>query len=242
MQAILTSAFRQVHEQLQDVGGLDLVLSGVTVCIAVHDMADEDNQRLYVAWAGNCAAALISGIPIVRTDQSKRRNQPGRVRLKHMRIEAQTSSHTTAKADELVRIIEKGAEIRPTPYGPSEFCAPGEDWPGMPITRCLGNLAAQKLGALATPQVEQWPMFYEDLDRQSLFLVLSTDGISDCLKDTEILTMLRENIEEDAFFCLDRILLRSRARWERLGKALGDDEGTVDDMTVCLLQLYTSPA
>lgn len=232
MHAMFVDAFEKAHRHIVESPNIDANLSGVTACILIKDIK---RRRLTVAWTGNCRCGLAERRE-VEVDQNKEYGDAVFVGRKNMKIKKKafmkplTQDHTVERSDERARVMSAGAHFRPSKTGPHEICAPGEHWPGIPVTRCLGNLVAHKYGVIHVPEVTDVGL--DETDNEADFAVIATDGIWGVIKDSEALFVLRESYEENLIYGIDQVVARARNRWDQ--KEL---KKVVDDMTMLVMRL-----
>ncbi|KAI8809788.1 phosphatase 2C-like domain-containing protein [Cladochytrium replicatum] len=153
----LRSVFATVHERMTESPNVDTYMSGTTAAVAVIH-----GNRLITAHVGDSRIAL------------GRRVETGwqAVQL--------TNDHTCASKNEYDRLISKGARVEQLQAGqkdgPLRIFKGTLPYPGLVVSRSLGDSVATKLGVLSEPDVR-----FFDITRNDKFLVLGTDGLWDGL-------------------------------------------------------------
>lgn len=234
---VLEGCFLHVHKELAkwELDDLDVALSGVSGCVVLHDIR---RRWLYVAWAGNvrCMAAEVleitekkEGVRVVEGGaDAAASNDAAKKKKKRMVFHPMTKDHTTRVKAEKERVEKTEAELRSRKGAPHEIFAPGEDWPGIPLTRCMGNLIGHALGVTSHP---------ESVDRGLAsgtpvkFLVIATDGVWDVLQESEVLKIVNESKQENALYGVKHVIQRARDEWMKRKSS----RGFVDDITMCVI-------
>ena len=147
--------------------------------------------------------------------------------------------HKPEEPSERARIEAGGGQVRAmtgyysgVPEGPLRVWAGDSDqWPGLAMSRSIGDLVAHQLGVIATPDVVA-----HDLERGDEFIVLASDGIWDQLDPEEalgivygILSRPRKNSAKRAARALAKA---ARAKWE-----IDGEDGYIDDVTCIVVTL-----
>ncbi|KAI8916162.1 phosphatase 2C-like domain-containing protein [Gorgonomyces haynaldii] len=148
-------AFSKVHETLLVDTSIDSYMSGTTavVCLVV-------GSRVFVANVGDSRLIVVS--------------QDGQAKQI-------TIDHTCELESEKQRIISKGGRIEQL-YdeklkrfdGPLRIFKGSLPYPGIVVTRSIGDACATKLGVLYEPEI-----FTFELKQDDRYLVLATDGLWD---------------------------------------------------------------
>eukprot|EP01066_Platyproteum_vivax_P017738 Platyproteum_vivax@DN7428_c0_g1_i4.p2 len=132
----IEAAFAAVQKQLEiwaDNGAEWTKASGATGTIVIHE-----GDRLVVAYVGDCKAVLAT-----KTDVDG-----------EMKATELTEEHTVRLPGERARVLEHGATIRTRPGCTMErVCSANSDYPGLNMTRALGDVEFAKLGVSAVPSV-----------------------------------------------------------------------------------------
>merc|ERR1712061_915562 len=131
---------------------------------------------------------------------------------------------TTKSSNERSRIMLGDGTLRHRGEGLRVICAVGSEYPGIPLTRCVGNLAAQKLGVLGLPEITDRAL---DFGKEpAKFVILASDGIWDVLDEQEVVSMIYTAKVENLQYGIDHVLQLARTKWEQRT----DVKGVVDDM------------
>jgi|JI6StandDraft_1071083.scaffolds.fasta_scaffold05244_3 serine/threonine protein phosphatase PrpC len=84
-----------------------------------------------------------------------------------------STDHKIERSDEAERIQACGGEIgRINGKGPLRIWKPGNNFPGLSMTRSFGDKVAHTLGVIATPEIYCYQM-----TRRERILVLGSDGL-----------------------------------------------------------------
>ena len=107
-------------------------------------------------------------------------------------FESLSKKHRPTEAAEKKRIIEKGGEIHP--YfdengifeGPDRIYVKNKPYPGLSLSRTIGDLEGKKIGIISEPDIT-----VRNLDENSKFIVMGSDGLWDVIKPYDVSRMVR---------------------------------------------------
>lgn len=163
-------------------------LSGTTAVCALLDL---DRRTVVVAHTGDSKMVVASGDIVL-----------------------ETSDHRWDR-DAEVRVLNRGGEVR-NEWGCDRIFAQGVDWPGLAMSRSLGDVAGNQLGVSAEPEVtEELPLSVGSA------LVLGSDGLWDMVSPNFAVRKLRTVDEAD--HAAYTLVTTARQRWPA-----GED---IDDIT-----------
>ena len=199
---ILKRAFRHAERDIGKNSDIDANFSGTT-CVMVFQIG----EKLICANVGDSRAIMVKGsdniIPL-STDQKP--DDP----------------------EESKRIIENGGEISQfeedgEKSGPFRVWKKGEVYPGIAMSRSIGDLIASTLGVIPEPK------FIEDkIDKDTKFIVIASDGVWEFLDNKTVADIVmpfyKKNDPEGA--C--KALIKESTEW------WNKEDIVVDDITVVL--------
>ena len=94
--------------------------------------------------------------------------------------------HTLNNTEEKNRILEHGGVISRLTVGPLRIWYKNKKYPGLSITRSLGDFESDSLGVISTPEVKEY-----DLDEEQIkILVFGTDGVWKFLTNDKIMDIV----------------------------------------------------
>eukprot|EP00927_Polykrikos_kofoidii_P077624 TRINITY_DN74551_c0_g1_i1.p1 TRINITY_DN74551_c0_g1~~TRINITY_DN74551_c0_g1_i1.p1 ORF type:complete len:489 (-),score=75.50 TRINITY_DN74551_c0_g1_i1:416-1882(-) len=222
---VVQAAFATVQNRLlgSSSGKLDAKLSGASACVVVHDL---EEHQLVVAWLGNCRC--IAGQLRDKTVEKGCASEDGfsrsskRVRQR-LTVVPVTQDHTTFDDRERARVEASFAELRTAPasavvphgrpYAPVEIFVRGEDWPGIPLTRCAGNFLAQTIGVSRTPSVVSLPAKDECGTESFKLLVIASDGLWNVLSENDIISILGDSDKEALAYTTNFLVEKANRIW-----------------------------
>ncbi|GFH19378.1 protein phosphatase 2C-like protein, partial [Haematococcus lacustris] len=148
---------------------IDCANSGSTAVVGLLQ-----GQELTTAWVGDSRAIVgsrvSSGSGWVARDLSK--------------------DHKPDDDAEFLRITGRGGRVmssrngRGQPVGPARVWLPHADYPGLAMSRALGDLVARPVGVVPVPDIRT-----EQLSRQDGFLVFASDGVWEFLSSQEVASL-----------------------------------------------------
>lgn len=156
--SFITSLFESAEKHLKKCD-FDCNFSGTT-CVAVFQIG----SYLICANCGDSRAVLVRlyGNNIVKLDEKSL-------------IETLSTDHKPDNEKEKARIIASGGEIHQHDgIGPMRVFAKGQMYPGIAMTRSIGDLFATRLGVIPIPEFKEIK-----LDENMKMLIICCDGIWD---------------------------------------------------------------
>ncbi|KND03002.1 uncharacterized protein SPPG_08981 [Spizellomyces punctatus DAOM BR117] len=166
----MKETFRVVNEQLVENQAIDTYMSGSTVALVVIF-----DGKMIIAHIGDSKVVLGS------------RDETGT-----WRIDKLTKDHTCDDATEMARVIAAGARVERLDVqdGPLRIFKGSLPYPGLVVTRALGDTVATRLGILWEPDVT-----VRDIIPTDAFLVLATDGVWDGVSLEEVLVIVSKETD-----------------------------------------------
>ena len=107
------------------------------------------------------------------------------------------------------------------PSGPFRVWVKGEAYPGIAISRSIGDMDAKKVGVIPNPQIIEYT-----LTPQSKYMIICSDGIWEYLSNEEVMEFAKKfYIKSDPLNLCKELTQKSTALWL-------EDDVVVDDITV----------
>jgi len=207
----LESLCRHAQDLLQRKGLANY--SGTTATVAMIDM---QAGRVLVAHVGDSTLRIMKSSEVV----------------------AATRDHRVDKSAER-RILAHGGVVRScvTDSKTQRICAPGSDFPGLAMARCLGDQEAQKLGASCEPEFDFFPFCPESS------LIVASDGVWDVLPPDDAAWWLSGpdslGLDQDYYTVQERCGSLANKIVDEARK-LYPTNGDIDDITAVVVQAWTS--
>ena len=106
------------------------------------------------------------------------------------------------------------------PWGPFRVWVKGEEYPGIAISRSIGDLDAKKVGVIPNPQIIEYT-----LNSKSKYMIICSDGIWEYLKNEEVMKIANEfYLKSDPLGLCRKLTNQSTELWLK-------DDVVVDDIT-----------
>lgn len=227
--------------------------SGVTAAIFVYD---KTRKWMFSAWVGNCRCVLgefqdddagsekedmrskastASGSSKGKSSKasSRRKRREASKRFCALRF---TKDHLLFDAGERVRITMNGGLVIPGSMGYDQVTTANSAFPALPVSRCLGNLVAKRLGVICTPEVNDRSQDEYSAERSSKirFVVMATDGLWHVMNDQKVVDLVKDIDKYNVQYAVSSVIQSARAQWELQQEKLAD---FVDDITICIFWL-----
>ena len=108
-------------------------------------------------------------------------------------------------------IVDQMLDSKGKRNGPFRVWAGTNNYPGLAMSRCIGDLKGKKCGLISEPEIIEYT-----LDEKSKYMVICSDGVWEFIDNEDIMRMgieyfLKNNIEE----FLDKIIQVSEFWWEK---------------------------
>eukprot|EP00928_Gymnodinium_smaydae_P054621 TRINITY_DN38361_c0_g1_i1.p1 TRINITY_DN38361_c0_g1~~TRINITY_DN38361_c0_g1_i1.p1 ORF type:complete len:469 (-),score=71.03 TRINITY_DN38361_c0_g1_i1:88-1446(-) len=210
--AALLMAFEKTQRDLERTAikdDVDLQGAGSTAAVLLWRTGD---RIMHVATCGDSrVCALVPGKGVVY----------------------ETEDHKPSVEAERKRVEAAGGEVLRTEHDDGwveeRIMVKGEDFPGICMTRSLGDLCVKPGIVTAEPQVVQWDIgMYKDV-----YILAASDGVWEFLSTQDVGTMLLERLQagDSSEVALQSLLEASRVQWS-------EAEGIYcDDITMALVPL-----
>ena len=112
---------------------------------------------------------------------------------KKNKIKELNSLHTLDNIEEKNRIMRKGGVISPLNVGPLRIWFKNKNYPGLSITRSLGDFESDSLGVITIPDIKEF-----DLDEENTkILIFGTDGFWKFLTNEKVMDIILPYYEQN---------------------------------------------
>ncbi|PFH36272.1 putative PP2C [Besnoitia besnoiti] len=208
----LYRAFIRVNAMLKDASEaqkFDSASSGSTASVVLHR---REERKLFFAHVGDSRIVLA------------RRNSQGR-----LVADCVTKDHKPDDPTERARIERNGGEVRrPTGHIPHRVFLKGKNYPGLAMSRSIGDSMGHCAGVTPEPDVSDFDLL-EDRDE---VVIMCTDGVWEFITPDEVV----EIVSRYSIYQADEAAQElSREAWRRW---LEQDGHSVDDITVQIIHLF----
>jgi serine/threonine protein phosphatase PrpC len=205
-------SFEQIQNEMRNrykegKKGFDCVMSGTTATLAV--VTDE---AYFVGHVGDSRAVLS------KLDT-----------LNGTRIAVQvTTDHRPSLPAETERIEAMGGEVKLLQNDPfHRVFLQGKDYPGLAMSRAIGDIFAEQAGVTATPDV-----YISQIQPEDEFLLICSDGVWEFISNSEAVEAVAALGKLQAAEAAEVLAKLAWQRW------LQREEAVVDDITVLIVYLH----
>jgi serine/threonine protein phosphatase PrpC len=205
----LRQAFQECSELVlnKERTELDCSISGTTATILCIF-----NQKAFVAHVGDSRAVLL-----VKND--------GKVLPKTL-----TKDHRPDLVEEAKRIQESGGEIRKVNEGPARIFKKGLNYPGINMSRSIGDFVSREIGLISDPDV-----FSCEISDDFEAFVICSDGVWEFVSSQEV-AEISVRCKGEPKKVAERLATFAWMQWK---EKISDH---VDDITVCVFYPNNSNA
>ena len=201
---VLKRVFRHAERDLEKGGDIDANFSGTT-CVMVFQVGD----RIICANVGDSRAIIVKGDKAIPLSIDQKPDDP----------------------EESKRIKENGGEISQyeedgEKSGPFRVWKKGEAYPGIAMSRSIGDFIASKLGVSPEPKFLE-----EKIDKDTKFIVVASDGVWEFLDNDTVKNMVMPYYEKkDPIGACKELIKKSTEFWNQ-------EYIVVDDIT-CIVVFF----
>lgn len=205
-------SFEQIQNEMRNryregKKGFDCVMSGTTATLAV--VTDE---AYFVGHVGDSRAVLSKLDTLNGTRTS--------VQV--------TTDHRPSLPAETERIEAMGGEVKLLKNDPfHRVFLQGKDYPGLAMSRAIGDLFAEQVGVIATPDV-----YFSQIQPEDEFLLICSDGVWEFISNTEAVEAVAALGKLQAAEAAEVLAKLAWQRWHQR------EEAVVDDITVLIVYLH----
>eukprot|EP00929_Paragymnodinium_shiwhaense_P000921 TRINITY_DN101114_c0_g1_i1.p1 TRINITY_DN101114_c0_g1~~TRINITY_DN101114_c0_g1_i1.p1 ORF type:complete len:414 (-),score=100.78 TRINITY_DN101114_c0_g1_i1:40-1281(-) len=200
----MSSAFLESHRlctESQGDGRFDCRLSGTTATLAMHR-----EGNLYVAHVGDSRAVLAK----TTTDAAS------------LKSEDITTDHKPTCEPERKRIQESGGQVRRLEGDlPHRVFVSGKLYPGLSMTRSIGDTVGSTAGVTCTPEVKCLT-----IEKDWKFMLICTDGIWEFVSSQEAVDIVNKYGPAEVQAACEALASEAWNRW------IKEEGNIVDDITV----------
>ena len=144
--------------------------------------------------------------------------------------ESLSKIHKPTDEEEKKRIIENGGEIHPY-YdqdgffeGPDRIYVKGKTYPGLSLSRSIGDLEGKKIGIISEPEI-----IAKKIEQSHKFIIMGSDGLWDVIKPYDVNRIVRPYFNKGDIDGACKILLKkAEAVWKK-----NNEER--DDITIIII-------
>ena len=201
---VLKRVFRHAERDLEKNGEVDANFSGTT-CVMVFQVG----ERIICANVGDSRAIIVKGDKAIPLSFDQKPDDP----------------------EESKRIKENGGEISQyeedgEKSGPFRVWQKGEAYPGIAMSRSIGDFIASKLGVIPEPKFIE-----EKIDKDTKFIIVASDGIWEFLDNDAVKKITMPYYEKnDPNGACKELIKRATEFWNQ-------EDIVVDDIT-CIVVFF----
>ena len=209
LELALQQAFIKVDEALRGIaqqeGRFSVLLSGTTTTVVVHR-----DGNLYVAHVGDSRGIMC------------RKEKDGNIVAVPL-----TRDHSPEIEEEKRRIETYNGEVRrQDQYSPARVFGRDANYPGLAMSRAIGDEIAKFFGVLAEPEVK-----CIKVEKNDLFITVSSDGVWEFLTNEDVINMIYKNGKAKADKSAALVAETAFSTW------LEHENNTTDDITCIIYYL-----
>ncbi len=96
--------------------------------------------------------------------------------------------------------------------GPLRVWFRNENYPGLPITRTIGDIIASKIGVISEPEIIEC-----NINNNSKFIIVTSDGIWEVLTNEEVSNFIDPYYKlMDCESAVNNLILEAKKRWKEV--------------------------
>ena len=208
---IITQAFVSADSQLKNME-FDSLESGTTCCLIIHI-----GKHIICANTGDSRALVVydeSG------DMNNLKN------INYLQAVPLSIDYKPELPEEYNRIIMSGGAVEQLEdefgrrVGPYRVWAKGEDYPGLAMSRSIGDLKGKAIGVIPDPGILEY-----DLNKTTKYIVVCSDGVWEFLNNDMVKDLGKQfYLKNDAVSFCNKLIEQSLFEWNK-------NDIIVDDIT-----------
>ena len=203
-QPMILSVFSSLSNNINNSKYFDSMDSGSTV-ILVHI----NSKKIISINCGDSRAILIT-----------KKNNSNYLNRRANNIIELSRDHKPDLPEEKMRIERSGGRVdKIFGMGPYRVWFKNEDFPGLAMSRSIGDKLAHRVGVSDIPEIKEFNIE----ENSPLAIVLASDGVWEFMSNEEVSDIVyRFEDNKDASICAKKIVERARQTWEKTGYAIDD--------------------
>ena len=199
---VLKRAFRHAERDIEKNNDIDANFSGTT-CVMVFQVGD----RILCGNVGDSRAIMVKGNKVIPLSIDQKPDDP------------EESKRIRVCGGEISQYEEDGEKS-----GPFRVWQKGEAYPGIAMSRSIGDFIATKLGVIPEPK-----FIDEKVDKDTKFIVVASDGIWEFLDNEKVKNMVMPFYEKnDPSGACKELIKKATEFWNQ-------EDIVVDDITVVVV-------
>lgn len=181
-----------------------VILIVLTTCVSVFHLG----KRLICANTGDSRALAVF----------KRENKSLNCEYKLL-----SNDHKPNVPQEQQRIHKKGGVVLQQRlghiyYGPYRVWVKNENFPGLAVSRSIGDIVASKIGVTALPEVTEI-----EIDENLNYIIIGSDGLFEFIDNNTIVKLSQRYYEQNDIRGLCNVLVNEATkRWKSVEKVIDD--------------------
>ena len=216
---IIRNFYKNVNDELYNTK-FDVHFSGTT-CVLVFKIG----KKIICSNVGDSRAILVKRKIYLNNNDNI--NKYEFIELSH--------DHKPNNKEERERIEKLGGEVSQEyfigkgeegPTGPFRVWCKGYDYPGIAISRSIGDKIAELIGVISEPDILEF-----DIDDNCKYIIMGSDGLFDYLSNNEIMNIAKPFliINNPDKACINVV--------EKASQLYEEKEGRIDDITINIITL-----
>ena len=203
---IIKNAFQQAQTELDDNTKIDSNFSGTT-CVMVIQIG----EKILCANVGDCRAILVKEL------------------YKVNRIIPLSIDNKPEHPEETKRINESGGEVSQLEEdgiksGPYRVWKKGEAYPGLAMSRSIGDYIATSIGVIPIPKIIE-----ETIDNNTKFIIVASDGVWEFLDNQKVVDIVMPFYKvNDPDGACKAVIKESTQLWKQ-------EDIIIDDITIIII-------
>ena len=195
----------------------------------LHAAVVDDKEKFDCVSSGTTSSVAIIGpekitIGVVGDSRSivatEKKNRSRVFKLTHSMLD-----QTCERKDERMRIEESGGEVRRLKGDiPHRVFVKDHGYPGLAMTRSIGDTSGQKAGIIPTPEI----ITLEKNHKKEQFLVIASDGVWEFLSSESVVEIVSGFSKDSAQAAAEAVVKKALIEWEK------QSPWAIDDIT-CII-------
>ena len=217
---LIKTFYKKTNDELNDTK-FDVHFSGTT-CILVFRLG----KKIICSNVGDSRAILVERIFTFNEITNEIVNKYDIIEISH--------DHKPNISEERERIEKSGGEVDQEFLNendeksdlPFRVWKKGCDYPGLAVSRSLGDKIAEEIGVISEPEIIE-----KDINKQSKYIIMGSDGVFEYLSNNDIVDITKKYLNNDNLQRACSIVV------EKATQLFKEKESRVDDITINIINI-----
>ena len=200
--SLIKKTYKKVDDELKKQKDFNANFSGTT-CVIVFQVGN----NLITANVGDSRAILVFS-----EDSDKNNKKLKNTKIFELSIDQKPDlPKEKERIKKMGGIVDQMLDSKGKRNGPFRVWAGRENYPGLAMSRSLGDLKGKNCGLIPEPEIIEYTM-----DDKSKYMIICSDGVWEFLKNEKVMEIANKYyIEDNIDKLIDKIIKKSQYWWDK---------------------------